>query len=148
MIWWLWILLGLVLAAIELITPGGFFIIFFGAGAIVVGVLAGLGLAGPPWLEWLLFAGLSIVSLLLFRRPLLARIRRDEAGTLPVDALEGERAVALEEIGPGSLGKVELRGSAWSAKNAGAFPIRRGEGAQVLKVEGLTLTVRSEGVRE
>ncbi len=148
MTWWLWIVLGLLLAAVELLTPGGFFIIFFGAGALVVGVLAGLGLAGPQWLEWMLFSVLSIVSLLAFRRPLLARIRRDEANVGPVDALEGERAVALEEIGPGSLGKVELRGSAWSARNAGSLAIRRGEGARVEKVDGLTLTVRSEGVRE
>ena len=37
--WWIWIAFGLVLAAIELATPGGFFIVFFGIGAIAVGVL-------------------------------------------------------------------------------------------------------------
>ena len=30
MTWWLWVALGLVLGAIELATPGGFFVIFFG----------------------------------------------------------------------------------------------------------------------
>lgn len=147
MTWWLWIVFGLVLAAVELITPGGFFIIFFGAAAIVVGILAGLGLAGPVWLEWILFSGLSIVSLLTFRRPLLERIRRQETNIGPVDALVGERAVALDEIAPGGLGKVELRGSSWSARNDGAAPLRRGDGARVERVDGLTLTVRSEGVR-
>ena len=44
MTWWTWLLLGLVLAALELATPGGFFILFFGLGAIVVGILELLGL--------------------------------------------------------------------------------------------------------
>ena len=46
MTWWMWVALGLVLGAIELATPGGFFVIFFGVGAVIVGLaeLAGLGL--------------------------------------------------------------------------------------------------------
>ena len=37
--WWLWIVLGVVLLAAEILTPGGFYIFFFGASAICVGVL-------------------------------------------------------------------------------------------------------------
>ena len=33
--------LGLLLSSGELLTPGGFYIIFFGIGAVIVGVLAG-----------------------------------------------------------------------------------------------------------
>ena len=32
MLWWHWIVLGLVLAALEMAGAGGFFIIFFGVG--------------------------------------------------------------------------------------------------------------------
>ena len=45
--WWTWILLGLLLLLAEIVTPGGFYIIFFGVGAVVVGVLAGFDAAGP-----------------------------------------------------------------------------------------------------
>ena len=45
--WWMWILLGLVLFWGEIVTPGGFYVIFFGVGAIVVGILAGFNAAGP-----------------------------------------------------------------------------------------------------
>ena len=38
--WWAWFILGAVLLALELMTPGGFFLLFFGAAAIVVGTLA------------------------------------------------------------------------------------------------------------
>ena len=52
MIWWLWVLLGILLLAIELLTPGGFYVIFF--AGIGWKILAGLGLLGlaslaPLW---------------------------------------------------------------------------------------------------
>lgn len=147
MTWWIWMVLGLGLAAVEILTPGGFFVIFFGVAAILVGVISGLGLAGPPWFEWLLFSAIAIVSLLLFREPLLRRIERSQRKDT-VDLLEGETAVALEEIAAGSIGKAELRGSSWSARNESERAIHKGERCRVHKVEGLMLSVRPEGVRE
>ena len=35
--WWLWMLLGFALIVCELTTPGGFFFLFFGLGAVAVG---------------------------------------------------------------------------------------------------------------
>ena len=46
--WWIWILLGLLLCVAELTTPGGFYILFFGIGAVIVGILVGFQAAGPP----------------------------------------------------------------------------------------------------
>ena len=43
--WWMWLAGGLALVVAELATPSGFFIIFFGLGALTVGVLGGLGMA-------------------------------------------------------------------------------------------------------
>ena len=85
MTWWMWVALGLVLGAIELATPGGFFVIFFGVAALVVGLaeLAGLGL--PAWGQWLAFPILAIVALRLFRKPLLARLQ--PAGAATVDSM-------------------------------------------------------------
>lgn len=37
--WWHWLVFGLVLVLAEVATAGGFYIIFFGIGAIVVGLL-------------------------------------------------------------------------------------------------------------
>jgi membrane protein implicated in regulation of membrane protease activity len=61
--WWIWILLGLLLLLAELLTPGGFYIIFFGVGAVVVGVLAGFNVAGPLWFQVILFSVLSVIAL-------------------------------------------------------------------------------------
>jgi hypothetical protein len=49
MAWWIWVLGGLVLLVAEVTTPGGFFAIFFGAGAILVGAVKALGWEGPAW---------------------------------------------------------------------------------------------------
>ena len=144
MLWWLWLLLGLLLAGLELLTPGGFFVIFFGVAALVVGVLAGLDLAGPVWLQWLLFSLLSVVSLLCFRSPLLARMGRGTAAGSSVDSLVGETATPLEDIGPNAIGRAELRGAAWTARNGDPRPVTRGQRCLVQRVDGLTLWIRAE----
>lgn len=143
MTWWMWALGGLVLLGIEIATPGGFFVVFFGLAALAVALLALLGIAGPDWMQWLLFSVGSVGSLLLFREKLLQRSRGALAGGEP-DALVGEIAVLLEDLAPGSVGRAELRGSAWSARHDGATPLARGQRCRVVRVEGLMLWVRAE----
>ena len=55
-------MLGLVLLLGEMITPGGFYILFFGVGAIIVGILAGFNVAGPVWFQIIVFTGLSLIT--------------------------------------------------------------------------------------
>jgi hypothetical protein len=142
--WALWILLGFVLLAMEIATPGGFFIAFFGVAALVVGLLAGLGVIGPIWLQWLLFSVLSVVSLLLFRKPLLAWMKRREPPQVEVDSLVGETALLTEDLAPGGTGKAELRGTSWSVRSREGTPLRHGQRCRVEQVDGLTLWVRAE----
>jgi membrane protein implicated in regulation of membrane protease activity len=143
MVWWIWILLGLALLALEAATPGGFFALFFGLSAVLVGALSALRLAGPPWLQWVLFSVIAVVALVALRKPLRARFNVD--GTRrSVDKLTAETAVALADLPPGEVGKAELRGSTWSARNAGTETIPKGRRCRVERVEGLTLWVRPE----
>lgn len=145
MIWWLWLVLGLVLVGVEMLTPGGFFVIFFGAAAIVVGVLAGLGSAGPAWLQWLLFSALSVLSLALFRKPLMRRFRLGDGASHAVDSMVGEACVVLGAPGPDGYGKVELRGATWTARSTGGAALVKGQRCKVERVDGLTLWIRAEG---
>lgn len=142
--WWIWILIGLVLVLAEVVTPGGFYFIFFGAGAVSVGILAGLQLAGPVWLQFILFSVLSIGALWLFREKLLHLTQTTPRE--PIDNLIGETAVAVNEILINAVGKAELRGASWSARNVGDQPLARGERCKVEKVEGLMIFVRREQV--
>ncbi len=143
MVYWAWILLGLGLLVVEVATPGGFFALFFGVSALIVGALVGLGWAGPAWMQWLLFSVVAVVALVLLRKPLQARLSLGGPGRA-VDSLAAESAVALEDIAVGGIGKAELRGTAWSAKNGGAEAVTKGQRLKVDRVEGLTLHVHKE----
>ena len=142
MVWWIWIVLGFALLLLELATPGGFYFVFFGASALIVGFLTALGVTTTDWVEWLLFSLGAIGATALFRRPL---IQRFSASTLSreVDSLVGEMATALEGIQPGSWGKAELRGSSWKACNAGGEVLVSGQRCRVERVDGLSLFIRS-----
>jgi membrane protein implicated in regulation of membrane protease activity len=134
-----------VLVAAEMAAPGGFFIIFFGLAAVVVGALAGLGFGGPLWLQILLFSALSVASLAVFRARLLRWFHPDPQ-TPPVDSLVGEAGVVPLAIAPGGIGKVELRGSSWSARNVSPALLPGGARCRVVRVDGLMLDVIPEGV--
>jgi len=140
--WWLWILLGFLLLLAELVTPGGFYILFFGLGAIAVGLLAAFESAGPTWFQFVLFSIISVLSLLFFRKKLLELTRGPS--TDRVDTYIGETAVALEDISVNGIGKTEMRGTPWNTRNLSGRPLTRGERCKVERVEGLTLFVRAE----
>lgn len=142
MLWWLWLVAGLVLLGVEMVTPGGFYVLFFGVSALVVGCLVGLGVGGPVWLQWIVFSALSVGSLLLLR-PHLVRWTRSAERPDPMDTLEGEAAVLMEDLGPGAFGKAELRGTTWTALNRGGTPLARGQRCRVVRVDGLTLWVEA-----
>jgi inner membrane protein len=138
----MWVVGGFVLTAIELATPSGFFIIFFGLGALSVGVLTRFGVITGWWVEWLLFTGLSVAYLVLFRRRLQSRFQNPPSST--VDSLVGVLAVAREPLPPGAVGRVEVRGAAWSARNTSALLIEIDQRCRVVGVDGLTLAVVAE----
>lgn len=142
MTWSYWLFMGLVLAGAEMISPMGFYLLFFGIAALIVGALAGLGIVQTAWLEWLLFSILAIVSLLLFRSPLLRMTK--STPTHAVDTMVGESAVLLDDVLPGHTGKAELRGTTWTTRNDGSSSLAKGQRAIVTKVDGLMLWVRSE----
>lgn len=144
--WWHWLALGLILVALELAASGGFYIIFFGVAAVVIAGLALVGAAGPVWFQLLLFSLLSVLSLQFFRSPLMRWMKLDREG-VDVDSLIGETAIATEDMLPGAIGRVELRGAAWTARNRGSEPLGTGRRCVVVGVDRLTLFVEAEGAR-
>jgi membrane protein implicated in regulation of membrane protease activity len=140
--WWLWLAVGLALVVAELATPSGFFIIFFGLGALTVGVLSALTVVNSLGFELLWFSALSVLYLLVFRGRLQARFQIPPAPN--VDSLVGDLAIVQAQMSPGVVGKVEVRGSTWSARNTSAVPLALGARARVAAVDGLTLAVIPE----
>jgi membrane protein implicated in regulation of membrane protease activity len=138
--WWGWIVVGAALLGAETIVDAQFYLVFFGAAALLTGALSALGLAGPVWLQWAIFGVLCVGGAATFRRRVYGLIRQSHGdvsqGTI------GELAIAREPIAPGGRGRVELRGSVWEARNTGPSPIAPGERARVERVEGLVLDLR------
>ena len=141
MTWWLWAFLGLFLLGSEIVTPGGFYMLFFGIGALVVGALVGLGMIHSEWMSWLLFSVFSVASLVILRPPLRRLMTADRGNVSSVDTMGGETAIVLDDLPPGATGKA---GSTWNAHNAGDKPLLKGQRSLVDRVDGITLWIKPE----
>jgi inner membrane protein len=139
--WWMWLAAGLVLVVAELATPGGFVIIFFGIAALLVGVLALLGIVSSVPMQFLLFSVIAVGSLALLRQRLQSRL---QTPTSNIDSLIGDLAIPQERMSPGVVGRVEVRGSTWSARNTSSVTLDPGQRARVVAVDRLTLAVIPE----
>jgi len=141
--WWGWFLFGFLLLLLELASAGGFYFLFFGVGALAVGILAWVPLVEAAWVQLTVFSIFSVLAMLLFRKRLLEQFG-PKAGDIVVDSLIGEAATAVDTIEAGGFGKVELRGTAWNAKNNGSRLLVRGERCTVQRIDGLSLWVAKE----
>ena len=141
--WWLWMLLGMALTILELQMPGSFFLLGFGLSALVFGLATGAGLGGPAWWQWLLFSLLSITSILVLRK-LFRAGDTVGGGEREVNSLVDAEAVITEDVAVGGVGKAELRGTTWTARNAGAVALVKGQRCRVVRIDGLTLLLRAE----
>ncbi len=142
MTWWIWMLLGLALLAVEILIPGGIIFLFFGASAMVVGALVAAGLGGPLWLQAVVFSVMSVVSLLTMRGPILRRMQARGGPVEKIDSFVGEAVILTEGIAPQGKGKGELRGTSWTVVNLGESALACGDTRTVERVDGLTLFVR------
>lgn len=140
MSWWIWVVIGFVLLAAEFASTT-MHIAFFAVGAWVVAILVGLGVELPLWGQLLVFTGVSLVAFFFVRPAVMRRLKLDEKKV--VDSLVGETATSLEDIGPGGMGRAEMRGSTWSVRNVGETALHRGQRCTVASVEGLVLHVRT-----
>ena len=143
--WWHWLAVGLILVALEMAASGGFYVIFFGIAALVIGGLHMVDMAGPAWVQFLLFSVLSIASLVFFRSPMMKWLQLDQPGR-DVDSLVGQIATPIDDIVPGAVGRAELRGTVWSARNQSQLAIIKGQRCKVVRVDGLMIFLVPEGV--
>ena len=112
---YLWILIGLAIMSMELFMPG-FILVFFGLGAVVVGLLM-LALPLSPNAQLVLFAAVSVVLLASFRRYaqgyFTGRVSNKNPTGAPIGTHAGETAIVTEDIVPNSpRGKVEFHDKA------------------------------------
>jgi membrane protein implicated in regulation of membrane protease activity len=140
MSWWIWVLIALLLLSIEFVSST-MHIGLFAVGALVVAILVGLGLHIPLWSQLMLFTAVSLIALFFIRPIVMKKLRLTEKRE--VDTLVGEQAFALEDMAPATIGRAELRGTTWSARNVGESELARGQRCVVAHVDGLMIHVRA-----
>jgi membrane protein implicated in regulation of membrane protease activity len=141
--WWHWLVLGIILMLLELAIPA-FFIIWFGIGALVVGVamlLFNLPLSGQLFL-WTIASGLMVFGWFrYFKLP-----DRTKAG-LSREAFIGQRGMITREVSELTKGEIRfqspiLGSEKWPVISDETIP--SGERARIIDVIGQTLKVARE----
>lgn len=141
--WIVWIVLGVCLIVAEIFTLG-FFLFWFGIGALAAALVAFLGL-GIGW-QFLVFAVVSIVLTLLSRTIFSKYYSHNDEQLYKtgVDAMPGQIGT-VTSASKGSLqsGEVKVYGSIWTAfPEDEARPLIEGEKVEVVSVKGASIYVR------
>jgi membrane protein implicated in regulation of membrane protease activity len=137
---WAWIVLGLVLLALELVVPGGYFL-WLGAAGIVTGLVSFIPGITWPW-EVTLFGLLAIGIVIGWTR--ISRSRREPETDTPflnrrAERFIGHEAVIDEPIRDG-FGRMKLGDSVW--RIAGP-ELAAGQKVRVVGSDGAVLKVEA-----
>ena len=137
---WVWLTIGLILGAAEIVAPG-FFLMWLGMAAFVTGIVAWAIPISTPG-EVILFATLAVATVYGARRwlvqnPILSDdpLLNDRSGRMI-----GEIVTVVEAIADGR-GRVKVGDTVWSAKGTDAAVGSKvritGAQSSVLMVEGI-----------
>jgi inner membrane protein len=136
---WFWLSFGFILGAVEMIAPG-FFLMWLGLAAIIVGLLTwALPISLP--LQVALFAILSVLTVFAGKKFLSDNpITSDDPKLNDRGArLTGEIVDVIEDIRNGN-GRVKVGDSVWSARGADAVA---GTRVRVIGADGAVLLVEA-----
>ena len=142
--WWIWMALAAIFIVAEIFTAG-FFIMWFGIGAAVAGVLAILGL-GAGW-QWASFVVVSGVLLIISRR-FAERFTKKQPPGIGADRFIGKEGIVLEEIdNMKDTGRVRMDKEEWRAVSDTGKIIPPGARVTVTRLDGvhLVVTLTKEG---
>jgi membrane protein implicated in regulation of membrane protease activity len=134
-----WLVLGILLLVLEMLTPGVFFIACLGVGALAASLMALVG--SPAWVHWVVFFAVSFL-LVLFVAPIARRwMKKMPSAPVGLDSVEGQVAHVIEDVDP-DTGKGQVRlanGSIWLV--ASDQPMAKGSRVEVKGITGTRLLV-------
>jgi membrane protein implicated in regulation of membrane protease activity len=137
--WWVWMIIAAVFAVAEILTAG-FFLLWFGVGAAVAGLLALVGLG----LIWQLSA-FVVVSLGLFAvsRRFADRFSKAQPPGVGADRFVGRMGVVIERIdGKNNTGRVRFESEEWRAESDNAETVDVGVAVEAVRVVGTRVIVK------
>jgi len=147
MSWWGWVVVGAILLGAELaLVNAEFYFVCIGSAAIITGLVTALAPGIAPWMEWAIFAGLVILSLVAFRQRVHDLVKGYPLGVDAGPAPGGELVMPVG-LAPGETCQAEHAGSFWTVRNDGPVLLEAGAKARIQCVDGLTLVLRSTAYR-
>ncbi len=136
---WSWFVVGLVLLALELVVPGGWFV-WLGAGGILTGVLAFIPGVSWPW-QMTIFGVLALATVIGWTAIARTRKPRSDRPLLNrrADTYLGHEGIIEEPITNG-YGRMKLGDTIW--RIAGP-DLAAGQRVRVVGAEGAVLKVEA-----
>jgi len=147
-LWWIWMIIAGIFIIGELFHMG-FFLLWFGVGAAIAGILALLGLGGG-W-QWGSFIVLSMILFAVTRR-FAERFTKKQPPGIGADRFIHQKGVVVEEIDNNkNVGRVRIGKDEWRADSDTGEIIPVGKTVEVVRVEGTHVVVNvisAEGRKE
>jgi len=138
--WWIWMILAAVCIVAEIFTAG-FFIFWFGIGALVAGLLSLFGL-GAGW-QWAAFVIVSGVLFAVSRR-FAERFTKQQPPGIGADRFIGKQGMVLEKIdNRENTGRIRIDKEEWRADSETGEDIETGQRVEVTRVDGTHMIVKS-----
>ncbi len=133
-----WLIVGLILIAAELVLPG-FISMFLGMAAVIVSGLVWFGVVETPTAAFFAWVAASVVLVLTLRSTVTKMFPGETSvGSMDEDAqakgsiVDVVKDVAFEH----AEGQVNFRDSVWSARSVAA-PIRKGGKARLVRRDNI-----------
>jgi membrane protein implicated in regulation of membrane protease activity len=137
--WWIWMVLAAICIVAEIFTAG-FFILWFGIGALVAGLLSLFELnAGWQWAAFVVVSGV----LFAVSRRFAERFTKQQPPGIGADRFIGKRGVVLEEVNnQKNSGRIRIDKEQWRADSDAEEIIPAGKKVEVTRVDGTHMIVK------
>ncbi len=135
----IWTILGVLLLVAEILAVS-FFFMFFGVGALATALFTYLGICPDLFSQLVVFALVSVSSILLFRKQVLELFHKKGEN---FKEIIDEKATVSTEIPQNGTGKVFYRGADWLAESIDNQAIASGVTVKIKKIDGIKLLVSS-----
>ena len=138
-LWVIWMFVAAVFVVAEIFTMG-FFLLWFGIGAAVAGLIALLGLK----LGWQLACFVVASGILVAAsRPFAEKLTKKQPPGIGADRFVGQRGVVLEAIDNiRNTGRIRIGKEEWRADSESGDEIPEGTSVVVSRLEGTRVIVK------
>ncbi len=133
-----WLIITVILIAVEIVTLG-LTSIWFAGGALIAGLIS---LTGVHWLVQILVFAVVSTILFVFTRPIATKHFMKNIEKTNVDSLIGKEGVVKQDIDNiEAKGVVKLNGMDWTARSVDGTKIPAGDKVVVDSIDGVKLMV-------